>query len=128
MQKNSYETENYSNLDPTKITLSKSSATIFVTTKISATVKNAVGNTSYKSSNTKVAIVDSKGKVKAKKWDCKITVTNNGVKKTFTAKVKNPYLNVKNKTIKKGQSFELKVIGKVRTAKIRIGNSWELTR
>ncbi|MEO2626594.1 Ig-like domain-containing protein, partial [Blautia wexlerae] len=43
----------------------------------------------YKSSNSKIATVSSKGVVKGKKkGTAKITVTCNGVKKVFTVKVK----------------------------------------
>ena len=70
--------------------LSKSSATVKVgkTTKISAKATPS-GKVTYKSSNTKIATVSSKGVVKGKKkGTAKITVTCNGVKKVFTVKVK----------------------------------------
>ena len=70
--------------------LTKSSATVKVgkTTKISAKATPA-GKITYKSSNTKIATVSSKGVVKGKKkGTAKITVTCNGVKKVFTVKVK----------------------------------------
>ncbi|MGN0483768.1 MAG: Ig-like domain-containing protein [Lachnospiraceae bacterium] len=104
----------------TTIALKKSSATIYVkgTTQISATVKNAKGATQYKSDKPSVATVNSKGKVTAKKTGtAKITVTNNGVKKVFTVKVKNPTLNKTNVTLKAGKAFTLKVNGKIGTPK-----------
>ena len=70
--------------------LTKSSATVKVgkTTKISAKATPS-GKVTYKSSNTKIATVSSKGVVKGKKkGTAKITVTCNGVKKVFTVKVK----------------------------------------
>ena len=70
--------------------LTKSSATVKVgkTTKISAKATPSKKIT-YKSSNTKIATVSSKGVVKGKKkGTAKITVTCNGVKKVFTVKVK----------------------------------------
>ena len=70
--------------------LTKSSATVKVgkTTKISAKATPS-GKITYKSSNTKIATVSSKGIVKGKKkGTAKITVTCNGVKKVFTVKVK----------------------------------------
>ena len=70
--------------------LSKSSATVKVgkTTKISAKATPS-GKVTYKSSNSKIATVSSKGVVKGKKkGTAKITVTCNGVKKVFTVKVK----------------------------------------
>lgn len=70
--------------------LSKSSATVKVgkTTNISAKATPS-GKVTYKSSNSKIATVSSKGVVKGKKkGTAKITVTCNGVKKVFTVKVK----------------------------------------
>lgn len=107
------------NSDPAKqtyITLKKSSASLYVkgTYKIKATVRNAKGKTTYKSSNSKIAKVSSSGKITAlKKGKAKITVKNNGVKKTFTVTVKNPKLNATSKTLKKGKTFTIKVTGKI---------------
>ena len=70
--------------------LTKTSATVKAgkTTKISAKATPS-GKITYKSSNTKIATVSSKGIVKGKKkGTAKITVTCNGVKKVFTVKVK----------------------------------------
>lgn len=111
--------------DPAKqtyITLKKSSASLYVkgTYKIKATVRNAKGKTTYKSSNSKVAKVSSSGKITAlKKGKAKITVKNNGVKKTFTVTVKNPKLNATSKTLKKGKTFSIKITGKIGTAKFK---------
>ena len=72
------------------LTLKKSSADVKVgkTTKISVKATPS-GKITYKSSNTKIATVTSKGVVKGKKkGTAKITVTCNGVKKVFTVKVK----------------------------------------
>ena len=101
--------------DKTSITLKKTSASVYRngTVKIKATVKNAVGKTTYTSSNKKVAKVDKNGKVKAlKKGTAKITVKNNGVKKTFKVTVKNPKLNAKKKTLKVKGKFTIKITGK----------------
>lgn len=106
----------------TSITLSKTSASLYVkgTTKINANVKNRKGAVSYKSNKTKIAKVDKNGKVTAlKKGTAVITVSNNGVKKLFTVKVKNPKLNKKKVKLKKGKSFRLKVIGKIGKAKFK---------
>lgn len=100
----------------TKITLKKSKATLYLkgTTKIKATVKNAKGKTTYKSSNNKIAKVNSNGKVIAKKvGTAKITVNNNGVKKYFKVVVKKPKLNSTKKNLKVKKSFRLKITGKV---------------
>lgn len=70
--------------------LTKTSATVKVgkTTKIAAKATPS-GKITYKSSNSKIATVSSKGVVKGKKkGTAKITVTCNGVKKVFTVKVK----------------------------------------
>ncbi|MBQ7503922.1 MAG: S8 family serine peptidase [Ruminococcus sp.] len=119
---------NNTNSDPAKqtyITLKKSSASLYVkgTYKIKATVRNPKGKTTYKSSNAKVAKVSSSGKITAlKKGTAKITVKNNGVKKTFTVTVKNPKLNASSKTLKKGKSFTLKITGKIGKAKFTTSN------
>ena len=110
---------------PTSITLAKSSAQVYVkgTVQIKATVKNGNGKTQYKSSNTKVARVNSSGKITGvKKGSATITVTNNGVSKKFTVKVKNPTLNKTNKRMKKGSTFTLKITGKVGNAKFTSSN------
>lgn len=110
---------------PTTVSLAKTTATVYVkgTATIKATVKNGVGNTTYKSSNTSVATVSATGKVTAKKaGTAKITVTNNKVSKVFTVNVKNPKLNVASKTIKAKKTFTLSVTGKVGTAKFTSSN------
>ncbi len=100
----------------TTVSLAKASANLYVkgTTTVSATVKNGKGATSYKSSNTKVAKVDSKGKVTAlKAGTAKITVTNNKASKTFTVTVRNPKLSKTKLTLKPEKSYTLKVTGKI---------------
>jgi hypothetical protein len=109
----------------TTIKLTKTSAKIYVKgkTTIKATVKNGKGKTTYKSSNTKVAKVSSKGVVTAvKAGTAKITVTNNGVKQTFKVTVKNPKLNATKKTLKVKKSFTLKITGKVGKATFTSSN------
>ncbi len=75
--------------EPT-LKLSKTSATLKKGKKTTIKAKGTpTGKISYKSSNKKIAIVSSKGVVTAKKkGTVKITVTCNGVKKTFKVKVK----------------------------------------
>ncbi len=83
------------------------------TYKIKADIKNAVGNTSYISSRKSVARVDKNGKITAlKKGEAVITVKNNKVSKTFKVTVKNPKLNRKSVSLKKGQKFTIKITGK----------------
>lgn len=101
----------------TTITLAKSSATLYLKDKIKikANVKNSTEKTTYTSSDTKVAAVDSKGNVKAKKaGKAVITVTNNGVTKKFTVNVKNPKLNKNTVTVKKKGTVTVKIIGKIK--------------
>ena len=72
------------------LTLSKTSASVKVgkTTKITAKATPS-GKITYKSSNKKIATVSSNGTVKGiKKGTAKITVTCNGVSKTFKVTVK----------------------------------------
>ncbi len=114
--------------DPAKqtyVSLAKTSASVYVkgTYSIKASVRNAKGKTTYKSSNTKVAKVSSSGKITAlKKGTAKITVRNNGASATFKVTVKNPKLNSSSKTLKKGKSFTLKITGKVGKAKFVSSN------
>ena len=125
-------TENTNTTEPTETTpakttvnLKKSSATVYVkgTAQIKATVKNGKGKTIYKTSNKKVAKVNSSGKVTGvKKGTATITVTNNGVSKKFKITVKNPKLNKSKLTIKKGKSFKLSIKGKVGNAKFTSSN------
>lgn len=83
------------------------------TYKINAKIENPVGNTSYISNRKSIASVNSKGKITArKKGTATITVKNNKVSKTFTVTVKNPKLNRKTVSLKKGQTFKIKITGK----------------
>ncbi len=75
----------------TTITLPKTSATLFIGDRanINAVITNGYGATTYRSSNTRVAKVNSNGLVTAVgAGTAKITVTNNGVSKIFTVTVK----------------------------------------
>ncbi|MDD6645515.1 MAG: Ig-like domain-containing protein [Oscillospiraceae bacterium] len=114
-----------SNVKKTSLSISPMKKTLYVTgtTKIKATVKNGKGKTTYKSSNTKIAKVNSKGKVTAiKQGTAKITVTNNSVSKTLTVKVINPKLNRTSVLIGRGKSYILKIIGKIGTASFSSSN------
>ena len=110
----------------TTVTVKNAPKTLYVkgTAKIKATVKNGKGATTYKSSKTKVAKVSASGKITAlKKGTATITVTNNGVSKSFKITVKNPKLNKSKKTFKKGSTFKLKITGKVGKAKFTSNNN-----
>lgn len=100
----------------TAITITPTKKTIYVkgSFKIKADVENPVGDTTFKSSKKNVAKVDSSGNVVGvKKGKATITVANNGVSKVCKVTVKNPKLKKKPKSIKKGKSFKLKVVGKI---------------
>ena len=100
----------------TTVTLKNAPKTIYVkgTAQINALVENSKGATTYKSSDKKVAKVSTKGKITAlKKGTATITVTNNGVSKSFKITVKNPKLNKMKRTLKKGDTFKLTITGKV---------------
>lgn len=71
-------------------------------------VTSNTSNTTFKSSNTKVAKVNSKGKVTGiKKGSVKITATKNGVKKTYMVIIKNPKFFDDTKSVKKGKVFRI---------------------
>ncbi len=94
---------------PTEISVKAKAKTIYVkkSTTVSAKVEYGKGKTTFKSSNTKVATVNSKGKVTGKKaGTVKITATNNGESATVTIKVKNP-------TVKAPKSIKVKKSGKI---------------
>ena len=105
--------------------MSRYSGSVYVkgSLQIRATVRNGSGRTTYRSSNTRVAKVSSKGKVTGvKKGSAVITVKNHGVSRSFKVTVKNPRLNATSKTLYKGKSFTLKVTGRVGKAKFSSSN------
>ncbi|WP_368191681.1 Ig domain-containing protein [Blautia sp. 1033sp1_1033st1_G9_1033SCRN_220408] len=74
------------------IKLNKAKFTIYKgkTATLKATVTGASTKVKWKSSNSSIAVVNSKGKITAKKaGTCKITATANGKKATCTVTVKN---------------------------------------
>lgn len=113
------------NAKVTTLTLKNTSAALYVkgTYKITANVKNGKGKTTFKSSNKKVATVNSSGKIKAvKKGTAFIKITNNKITKSFKVKVNNPKLNAKSKTLKVGKTFKVKITGKIGKAKFKSSN------
>lgn len=109
----------------TTISLASSKGSVYVKGKkqIKVTVKYGRGRTTYKSLNMSVAEVSSGGKITGvKKGKAVIVIKNNGAVRHYTITVKNPKLNITNKTIKKGKTFSLKVIGKVGTPKFSSTN------
>lgn len=109
----------------TTVKLNKSSGIVYRKgqLQIKSTVTNGKGKTTYKSSNIKVAKVNSSGKVTGeKKGTAIITVTNNEVSAKFKVTVKNPKLNLTKKTITVGKSFNIKITGQVGTPKFSSSN------
>ena len=89
-------------------------------TTIKATVKGDSKKVTYKSSNTKVATVSSKGVVTAKKaGKVVISAKANGITKKVTITVKNPTITVKNGS-KKVSSVSLK---KAKSVKLSVTTS-----
>jgi uncharacterized protein YjdB len=100
----------------TEVSAKATKSTIYVkqTTTVKADVDYPVGKTTYTSSNTKVATVDSKGKVTAKKaGTTTITVKNNGATAKVKITVKNPTAKAAKSTIKVKGSTTIKVTGAV---------------
>ena len=78
---------------------------------------------SYKTSNKKIASVNSSGKIKGvKKGTATITFSQSNKTWKFKVHIKNPKLNAKKKTLKKGKTFKLKITGKVGKAKFSSSN------
>ena len=100
----------------TKVAVVSENTTLYVKgkTNILANVVSGSGITTYTSSNPKVAKVDANGKVTAvKKGSVIITATNNGVSGQVKITVKNPTLNKKTVTLKKGKTAKLSVKGSI---------------
>jgi uncharacterized protein YjdB len=98
----------------------KTQYTLYVkgTTTISYKVTNRVGKSLFTSTNSKIATVDSNGKITSHKaGKATIVITNNKVSKAITVIVKNPTLNVTSKSLKVGKSFQLKITGGIGTPK-----------
>lgn len=106
--------------DPTEIVINQKSMSLYLNgaAKVNYVVNNAVGATSFESSNSKIAKVNSAGTITAvKKGTATITVKNNNVTGSVRVTVKNPYLKITSKTLYIGESYRLKLIGKVGKAK-----------
>ena len=95
-----------------KVKISKTKATIFIKKSTTLKVKGTKKKVTWTSSNKKVATVNKKGKVTAKKiGTTTITAKVSGKKYKCKVTVKMPYLNGKNLTLKKGETFTLKLTG-----------------
>jgi uncharacterized protein YjdB len=103
--------------------LNKTSVKLYRTGKYTLKVTGKVGKATFKSSNKKIATVNSKGVIVAKsKGTATVTVKSNGVTLKTKVTVKNPTLNKKSVTIKKNKSFTVKVTGKIGKAKFTSSN------
>ena len=106
------------------IKVNTSSKTLYV--KQSFTIKASASDGAelkYSSSNTKAVSVNSKGKVTAKKkGSATITVSSATAYNIVKIKVINPTLNKTKKTLKVGDSFKLKIKGKIGAAKFSSDN------
>ena len=92
-------------------TLNISKKTIYAGNSFNLKVIGLVGNATFTTSNSKVAVVDNNGKVTCKSaGNSNITVIANGIELTCTITVINPALNCTNKAIYVKKSFNLKVI------------------
>jgi|GEM_PF-5928272 len=93
------------------LTLAKSSGVVAVGGKIKIEANSDPSSKiTYKTSNKKIATVDSKGVVKGiKKGSAKITVTSNGIAKTFKVTVKKQTLKLKksNTTVTAGKTITI---------------------
>jgi uncharacterized protein YjdB len=106
--------------DPTEIVVLQKSVSLYRkgTAKLKYSVNNAVGATSFESSNSKIVKVNSAGTITAvQKGTATITVKNNDATDSIRVTVKNPYLKANSKTLYVGESYQLKLIGNVGTAK-----------
>lgn len=91
--------------------LNISKKTIYAGNSFNLKIIGLVGNATFTSSNSKVATVDSNGKVTCKSaGNSNISVIANGITLNCTITVKNPALNCTNKTIYVKNSFTLKVV------------------
>lgn len=109
----------------TTVTLKSKPNSLYVKEKgiVEVTVKNGKGATTYKSSDKKIAKINTKGKITAlKKGTVTITVKNNGVVRKCVVKVKNPKLNKTRKNLKKGRGFTLVITGGVGEPKFTSNN------
>ncbi len=92
--------------------LKKDTLEVRVGNTVQAKVVNPKGNTTWSSSNKKIATVSSKGVIKGKKKG-KVTITavNNGVTMKCKVTVKNLSLNKTKATVTTGYSVKLKLVG-----------------
>ena len=86
--------------------------TIYVKKSTTISIRGKVGKATFKSSNKKVATVNSKGKITGKKkGNCTIIIRTNDVILKRRITVINPRLNKKSIKLVQGKTFKLKVYG-----------------
>jgi len=95
-----------------KVKINKKSHTMYVGQTYALKISGTSKKVTWSTSNKKVATVDSKGKVVAKKKGT-ATITAKVAKKKYTCKVtvKTPVLNATKKTLYTGQTHTLKLTG-----------------
>lgn len=85
---------------------------IYIKNSTTISIRGKVGKSTFKSSNKKVATVNSKGKITGKKkGTCTIIIRTNGVTLKRRITVINPRLNKKTIKLVQGKTFKLKVYG-----------------
>lgn len=85
---------------------------IYIKNSTAISIRGKVGKSTFKSSNKKVATVNSKGKITGKKkGTCTIIIRTNGVTLKRRITVINPRLNKKSIKLVQGKTFKLKVYG-----------------
>lgn len=105
------------------IELNKATATVYVGSSTTLKMKGTSEETTWSTSNKKVATVSSKGKVTGKKAGT-ATITAKVGKKSYKCKVtvKKPYISDSKKTIYVGKSYTLKLKG-TSIASVKTSNS-----
>lgn len=92
--------------------LNKTESSIYVGKTVKLKISGTSGNVKWSSSNKKIAVVSSKGKVTGKKaGTATITANVSGNKYQCSITVKNPYLDKTQLTLSKGKSYTLKITG-----------------
>lgn len=85
---------------------------IYIKNSTTISIRGKVGKSTFKSSNKKVATVNSKGKITGrKKGTCTIIIRTNGVTLKRRITVINPRLNKMSIKLVQGKTFKLKVYG-----------------
>lgn len=85
---------------------------IYIKNSTTISIRGKVGKSTFKSSNKKVATVNSKGKITGKKkGTCTIIIRTNGVTLKRRITVINPKLNKNSTKLVQGKTFKLKVYG-----------------